>query len=463
MGPEQVKHPADVDHRADIYALGVVFYQMLTGELPGKPIEPPSRKVQIDVRLDEVVLRALEKRPDLRYQQVSAFKTQVESIAATSSPSDESAPKPDLPKVSLSYVSTPQYLRSLRGRLLFIYQGKGELRLDNETLSYRSSSPTATIPLNVDPHARAGRLSLVGQANADSLHRGRLHGGRNLRFLVSLRSRSSGHVPVGGQQVVAEWLSALQEAIRIRTGRTLSVDHSEEAANLSWWDLVKTYFLTAAGCTIAFSVIPLVVYRRLPNQWSEFAPGLIFSGCLDGWISGHAMVAAPLRPAWPKPIRPLAVPGGRRAFRPVFTTKQRPVPGIPKAWSVLSGQRDQWSWVNDTIKGHSPTGDSILATNKKYSNVTLSVIAGSTNRGADLAIRMQDANNGYLVIFTPDGTPWAADSGSLVKVVKRTDGEEVELAKFVRRDLPQSAKITVIARGPLIEVRLNKAPVLTVR
>ncbi len=42
MAPEQKEHPDDVDHRADIYALGVVFYQMLTGELPGKRIEPPS-------------------------------------------------------------------------------------------------------------------------------------------------------------------------------------------------------------------------------------------------------------------------------------------------------------------------------------------------------------------------------------------------------------------------------------
>ncbi len=83
MAPEQVSHPADVDHRADIYALGVVFYQMLTGELPGKPLQPPSNKVQIDVRLDEVVLRALEKNPELRYQQVSEVKTCMETIAGT--------------------------------------------------------------------------------------------------------------------------------------------------------------------------------------------------------------------------------------------------------------------------------------------------------------------------------------------------------------------------------------------
>ncbi len=92
MAPEQVEHPDAVDHRADIYALGVVFYQMLTGELPGKRIEPPSRKVEMDVRLDEVVLRALEKKPELRYQQASVFKTQVETIAAGGKPS-EAAPR----------------------------------------------------------------------------------------------------------------------------------------------------------------------------------------------------------------------------------------------------------------------------------------------------------------------------------------------------------------------------------
>ncbi len=86
MAPEQIEHPQDVDHRADIYSLGVVFYQMLTGELPIGRFAPPSRKVQIDVRLDEVVLRALEKEPERRYQQASEIKTRVETIATT--PSD---------------------------------------------------------------------------------------------------------------------------------------------------------------------------------------------------------------------------------------------------------------------------------------------------------------------------------------------------------------------------------------
>ena len=89
MAPEQVEHPQDVDHRADIYSLGVVFYQMLTGELPMGRFAPPSscvRGMRIDVRLDEVVLRALEKEPERRYQQASQVKTDVETIAATLPP-----------------------------------------------------------------------------------------------------------------------------------------------------------------------------------------------------------------------------------------------------------------------------------------------------------------------------------------------------------------------------------------
>ncbi len=81
MAPEQKSDPQRADHRADIYSLGVVLYEMLTGELPADKLQPPSaraRGVQIDVRLDEVVLRALEKTPALRYQTAAEMRTQVE-------------------------------------------------------------------------------------------------------------------------------------------------------------------------------------------------------------------------------------------------------------------------------------------------------------------------------------------------------------------------------------------------
>ncbi len=92
MAPEQIEKPTEVDHRADIYSLGVVFYEMLTGELPLGKFAPPSRKVSVDVRLDEVVLHALEKEPEHRYQHASEVKTAVETIAST--PAGADAPKP---------------------------------------------------------------------------------------------------------------------------------------------------------------------------------------------------------------------------------------------------------------------------------------------------------------------------------------------------------------------------------
>ncbi len=80
MAPEQVEQPLEVDHRADIYSLGVVFYEMLTGQLPMGRFELPSQRVKVDVRLDEVVLRALEKQPEQRYQLASQFATDLKSL-----------------------------------------------------------------------------------------------------------------------------------------------------------------------------------------------------------------------------------------------------------------------------------------------------------------------------------------------------------------------------------------------
>ncbi len=95
MAPEQLEGSRGVDHRADIYSLGVVFYEMLTGELPIGRFAAPSKKVQIDVRLDEVVLRTLEKEPQRRYQRASQLKSDLISITTPHNPAIAPTLAPD--------------------------------------------------------------------------------------------------------------------------------------------------------------------------------------------------------------------------------------------------------------------------------------------------------------------------------------------------------------------------------
>ena len=84
MAPEQFQGAKEVDHRADIYSMGVLFYEMLTGELPlGRFAMPSTCKVEVDVRLDEVVLRALEKEPTKRYQSMSDVRRDLAQIASS--------------------------------------------------------------------------------------------------------------------------------------------------------------------------------------------------------------------------------------------------------------------------------------------------------------------------------------------------------------------------------------------
>jgi hypothetical protein len=66
---------------------------VLTGELPLGKFQPPSRKVQVDVRLDEVVLHALEKEPERRYQHAGEVKTDVETIVEDAANSAVARPR----------------------------------------------------------------------------------------------------------------------------------------------------------------------------------------------------------------------------------------------------------------------------------------------------------------------------------------------------------------------------------
>lgn len=82
--PEQLRGEGGIDHRADLYSLGVMFYEMLTREMPqGAPRAPSRRVADLDDRIDAIVFRAMDPDPCGRYQTAGEMRLDVDTVRTT--------------------------------------------------------------------------------------------------------------------------------------------------------------------------------------------------------------------------------------------------------------------------------------------------------------------------------------------------------------------------------------------
>ena len=103
MAPEQRRDAKRVDRRADIYSMGIMIYEMLTGEIPAGQFKKPSEHTPgVNPAFDRIVIRCLQMAPDDRYQTAEELSNDLRA-AFPAHARELSAPEPPSPTVARDF------------------------------------------------------------------------------------------------------------------------------------------------------------------------------------------------------------------------------------------------------------------------------------------------------------------------------------------------------------------------
>ena len=293
MAPEQLEHPQDVDQRADIYSLGVVFYEMLTGELPIGRFAPPSQKSSVDARVDEVVFHALEKEREKRFRTAGEVKTSVEAITSNPAhtPAQAAPPRPSpaaaIPERRIPcYISTPEHLRTFTGQVLYIYTSKGELRLDAENLTFASNWQSTVIPLQDIRELGIGQYSrLAKPLRLDYLAVTFEQSGQRQTLCFTPCIRGGISLPWEVNPLVADCLRTVREAVISRTGKAPGGPSTPALPGFRPFDPLSQAIkigLAAAAVAAAIALVKVLLRGRGPQGTGAMMSGgtILFFACI---------------------------------------------------------------------------------------------------------------------------------------------------------------------------------------
>lgn len=94
MSPEQVQGGV-VDHRSDVYSLGVLLYEMLVGQVPpmGAVASPRAHRPDLPDGVERAILKAMAQNPEARFQSASEFRNTLDAALRPIAPSQQSVPQ----------------------------------------------------------------------------------------------------------------------------------------------------------------------------------------------------------------------------------------------------------------------------------------------------------------------------------------------------------------------------------
>ncbi len=286
IAPEVLMQAAGIDGRADIYAVGVMLYQMLTGEIPRGLFQMPGvlSGGEVDPHFDVIITKAMQTDPGARYQTATEMREALNAIPAT----PRASPSAGLPRRYRGRFTAAAALLLLVSAMIVMWHNGRKQPQDSAGLSDhgRSGLPTGDAPWT---DGVAEWLAVPG--NADK--------GVIAREAAAYRMAGTGTTLMLGNSLPARSLADLAVRVTVRqtAGHSLDIHLREQpqpgnfyAATLQSTGVVKIICRkNAASTELAIFDAPAGFDSDASHTLEFRAEGPRLSCVLDGVLLGEAV------------------------------------------------------------------------------------------------------------------------------------------------------------------------------